>query len=82
MLGLFLLDNHHEVYIWQGWWPEETEDVDNIRTGSAESRLNVDRRLAVETALNYCKGMYGLSVSSSGIFVNENILCIEIFYWY
>jgi len=53
--GLFLLDNELEVYLWQGWWPEETDEAENVRTGSAESRFNVDRRLAVETALNYCK---------------------------
>ena len=54
--GLFLIDNHHEVYLWQGWWPEETEQSDNVITGSSMSRFNVDRRLAIETTLNYCKG--------------------------
>uniref|UniRef100_A0A8C2KUR1 Supervillin n=1 Tax=Cyprinus carpio TaxID=7962 RepID=A0A8C2KUR1_CYPCA len=28
--ALFLVDNYHEVYLWQGWWPQDTES-----TGSA-----------------------------------------------
>nr|XP_045375187.1 supervillin isoform X9 [Camelus bactrianus] len=31
--ALFLVDNHHEVYLWQGWWPAE-----NKITGSARIR--------------------------------------------
>lgn len=53
--ALFLVDNHHEVYVWQGYWPTETEESDNLQTGSAEARFNVDRRLALETTLNYCR---------------------------
>uniref|UniRef100_A0A670YE95 Supervillin n=2 Tax=Pseudonaja textilis TaxID=8673 RepID=A0A670YE95_PSETE len=47
---LFLVDNHHEVYLWQGWWP-----VENI-AGSARIRWASDRKCAMETVLQYCKG--------------------------
>ncbi|XP_068091798.1 supervillin isoform X3 [Hyperolius riggenbachi] len=49
--ALFLVDNHHEVYLWQGWWPEENEI-----TGSARMRWDSDRKCAMETVLQYCKG--------------------------
>ncbi|KAM4687424.1 LOW QUALITY PROTEIN: supervillin [Discoglossus pictus] len=49
--ALFLVDNHHEVYLWQGWWPDE-----NIITGSARIRWDTDRKSAMETVLQYCKG--------------------------
>ncbi|XP_030055121.1 supervillin isoform X2 [Microcaecilia unicolor] len=49
--ALFLVDNHHEVYLWQGWWP-----VENIITGSARIRWDTDRKCAMETVLQYCKG--------------------------
>ncbi|XP_053569855.1 supervillin isoform X4 [Bombina bombina] len=49
--ALFLVDNHHEVYLWQGWWPAE-----NIITGSARIRWDADRKSAMETVLQYCKG--------------------------
>ncbi|KAM9712870.1 supervillin a isoform 7-T7 [Menidia menidia] len=48
--GLFLLDNHHEVYLWQGWWPQDTES-----TGSAQIRWDWDRKCAMETVLHYCR---------------------------
>ncbi|XP_017930804.2 supervillin isoform X6 [Manacus vitellinus] len=49
--ALFLVDNHHEVYLWQGWWP-----VENKITGSARIRWATDRKCAMETVLQYCKG--------------------------
>ncbi|XP_078280646.1 supervillin-like [Rhinoraja longicauda] len=45
--ALFLLDNRFEVYLWQGWWPMES-------TGSAKIRWDMERRCAMETALQYC----------------------------
>ncbi|CAL9687232.1 unnamed protein product [Knipowitschia caucasica] len=48
--GLFLVDNHHEVYLWQGWWPQDSE------TGSARIRWDQDRKCAMETVLDYCQG--------------------------
>ncbi|XP_057643261.1 supervillin isoform X4 [Chionomys nivalis] len=49
--ALFLVDNHHEVYLWQGWWPAE-----NKITGSARIRWASDRKSAMETVLQYCRG--------------------------
>ncbi|XP_078621818.1 uncharacterized protein LOC144888044 isoform X4 [Branchiostoma floridae x Branchiostoma japonicum] len=46
----FLVDNLHEVYLWQGWWPEDEEF-----TGSAQIRWDMDRKCAMETAMSYCR---------------------------
>uniref|UniRef100_A0A8C1R1Y7 Supervillin n=1 Tax=Cyprinus carpio TaxID=7962 RepID=A0A8C1R1Y7_CYPCA len=46
--ALFLVDNYHEVYLWQGWWPQDTES-----TGSARIRWDADRKCAMETVLQY-----------------------------
>lgn len=51
LTALFLVDNHHEVYLWQGWWPAE-----NKITGSARIRWASDRKSAMETVLQYCRG--------------------------
>ncbi|XP_077581116.1 supervillin [Stigmatopora nigra] len=48
--GMFLVDNFHEVYLWQGWWPQDSES-----TGSARMRWDLDRKCAMETVLQYCK---------------------------
>ncbi|KAK7881677.1 hypothetical protein WMY93_030086 [Mugilogobius chulae] len=48
--ALFLVDNHHEIYLWQGWWPQDSE------TGSARIRWDSDRKCAMETVLDYCQG--------------------------
>ncbi|XP_030630520.1 supervillin [Chanos chanos] len=48
--ALFLVDNFHEVYLWQGWWPQEAEC-----TGSARIRWDTDRKCAMETVLQYCR---------------------------
>ncbi|XP_032218251.1 supervillin isoform X2 [Nematostella vectensis] len=50
--GLFLLDNHYEVCIWEGWIPED--DIDSL-TGSGKQRWDNDRKLAMETALKYAE---------------------------
>ncbi|XP_037693886.1 supervillin isoform X4 [Choloepus didactylus] len=49
--ALFLVDNHHEVYLWQGWWPMESKIA-----GSARIRWASDRKRAMETVLQYCRG--------------------------
>lgn len=51
LLALFLVDNFHEVYLWQGWWPQDSES-----TGSARMRWDADRKCAMETVLQYCRG--------------------------
>uniref|UniRef100_A0A8C2X6B3 Supervillin a n=1 Tax=Cyclopterus lumpus TaxID=8103 RepID=A0A8C2X6B3_CYCLU len=48
--AVFLVDNHHEVYLWQGWWPQDSES-----TGSARIRWDSDRKCAMETVLQYCR---------------------------
>ncbi|KAI5615300.1 supervillin, partial [Silurus asotus] len=48
--ALFLVDNYHEVYLWQGWWPQDTETP-----GSARIRWDADRKCAMETVLRYCR---------------------------
>ncbi|XP_070186680.1 supervillin-like isoform X3 [Littorina saxatilis] len=53
--ALFLMDVGKCVYLWQGWWPVGDEDVENVHTGSAAARFNIDRRCAMETTLNYSK---------------------------
>lgn len=49
--ALFLVDNFHEVYLWQGWWPQDAESI-----GSARIRWDADRKCAMETVLQYCRG--------------------------
>ncbi|KAG7324974.1 hypothetical protein KOW79_011290 [Hemibagrus wyckioides] len=48
--ALFLVDNHHEVYLWQGWWSQDSEN-----TGSARIRWDLDRKCAMETVLQYSR---------------------------
>uniref|UniRef100_A0A8C6SM77 Supervillin d n=1 Tax=Neogobius melanostomus TaxID=47308 RepID=A0A8C6SM77_9GOBI len=48
--ALFLLDNRMEVYLWQGWQPDDTECE-----GSAKIRWDNERKCAMETVLQYCK---------------------------
>ncbi|XP_070569856.1 supervillin-like isoform X3 [Ptychodera flava] len=50
----FLLDNNSEVYLWQGWWPEDEEEA-HYGTGSAKMKWDVDRKVAMETVMDYCK---------------------------
>ena len=57
--GLFLVDNEHEVLMWQGAWPEQAEGEGSAVTGSAQSRFVADRRLAMELCLEYCQGLCG-----------------------
>lgn len=56
--ALFLLSNEHVVYLWQGWWTEDTTvdtaAADNVRTGSTEARFIANRKCAMQTALQYC----------------------------
>ncbi|KAG7255801.1 hypothetical protein CRUP_014529 [Coryphaenoides rupestris] len=48
--ALFLVDNFHEVYLWQGWWPQDSE-----APGSARIRWDTDRKCTMETVLQYCR---------------------------
>ncbi len=55
--ALFLLDNHSEVYLWQGYFPSESsEGEENVVTGSADARFNINKELALQTTIAYCDG--------------------------
>jgi len=51
----FIIDNHHIIYVWQGWWPTTSEEEENVVTGSAVSRFLANLKCTLETALNYAK---------------------------
>ncbi|KAL5006122.1 hypothetical protein ScPMuIL_017280 [Solemya velum] len=53
--ALFLVDNGVEMYLWHGWWPEGDLDIENVQTGSAKARYNVDRKCAMETTISYAR---------------------------
>lgn len=53
--AVFFLDNRHEMYIWQGWWPANDSEtgLPRVPNSSEKVRWNTTRRLAMETALHY-----------------------------
>ena len=51
--AIFLLDNRLEVYLWQGIQAED----DNYSTSPCSSWDN-ERRCAMQTVLQYCKGKW------------------------
>lgn len=56
--ALFLFDRVHEMYLWQGWWPGNSEESESATTtGSAEFRWHRDRKLAMQSVQSYadCK---------------------------
>ncbi|XP_025422074.1 supervillin isoform X2 [Sipha flava] len=65
----FMLDTGEELWLWQGWWPETATD-DNAVTdaeqsvvadhrGSSWTRLQAERRAAMQTALDYWRRKFG-----------------------
>lgn len=51
-----MVDSGHRIWVWQGWWPDESSEGDEFSaTGSAVLRFNFARRAALQTALNYCQ---------------------------
>jgi hypothetical protein len=63
--AIFLLDANYEVYVWLGWWPEEKNKLlkeANATTGSAHARWLRDKKLALQTAQNYIKGIIKIIV--------------------
>lgn len=65
--ALFLFDNHHELWLWQGWWPELDNDSDSDgdrsdQTGSGAVRWQVERRAAMQTTLDYRALLEGKNV--------------------
>ncbi|EDO64671.1 AGAP007181-PA [Anopheles gambiae str. PEST] len=64
---IFLIDNGHVLWLWQGWWPTGDESGSDSGAGgetnhssfdsnrSGENRWQVERRVAMETAVSYWK---------------------------
>ena len=57
---LFVLDNENEVWLWQGWWPDVGHDAGdtNLSTGSGLIRWHAERRVAMQTTLEYRNAKY------------------------
>lgn len=57
--AIFLIDNGDKLWLWQGWWPQEepTSDADSptIENRANEVRWQLERRTAMETAVDYWK---------------------------
>lgn len=50
-----MLDNGHEMWLWQGWWPEREDDLTLVdQTGSGAVRWQEERKAAMQTVVNYC----------------------------
>lgn len=71
--ALFLVDNHHEVYLWQGWWPQDTGN-----TGSARIRWDADRKCAMETVLQYCQGTLAKDLYVSAICMGTGLFLVDL----
>lgn len=57
--ALFLIDNHYELWLWQGWWPEKEDEVDlSDQTGSGAVRWQAERKAAMQTAVSYWKSTH------------------------
>ena len=57
-IALFLIDAEDCVYLWQGWFPVETNDSEDtdgdiVTTGSGQVRWQAERRAAMQTLLSY-----------------------------
>lgn len=57
IVALFLLDNGHEIWLWQGWWPEREDDEVELsdQTGSGAVRWQAERKAGMQTVVDYCK---------------------------
>ena len=60
---MFLVDDERTLYVWQGAWPDSSEEEENVTTGSAHARLNAERIAALQTCLQYAKGAVRLHFS-------------------
>ncbi|KAL1518089.1 hypothetical protein ABEB36_001766 [Hypothenemus hampei] len=58
--ALYLFDNHYELWLWHGWWPENDKDNElNVdQTGSGAVRWQAERKAAMQTAINYWKKIH------------------------
>ncbi|XP_019857289.1 PREDICTED: supervillin-like [Amphimedon queenslandica] len=85
--AVFLIDAHSVLYLWFGWWPEQKNALlreKNAFSGTAMSRWAQEKKLSLETALNYAKEsgrspLPTLYVVSAG---SEDLEFINLFpYW-
>eukprot|EP00794_Sanderia_malayensis_P005929 gene5929-6615_t len=56
--ALFFIDAKFKMFLWQGWWPisdEEHEDEVGPTTGAEKHRFDVNRKLAMQSILNYAE---------------------------
>ena len=58
-----MLDVYYEVYVWFGWWPIKTHSSRShvtseslTNTGVSDTRWQGDKKLAIQTAINYVRG--------------------------
>uniref|UniRef100_A0A182PDP0 HP domain-containing protein n=1 Tax=Anopheles epiroticus TaxID=199890 RepID=A0A182PDP0_9DIPT len=75
---IFLIDNGHVLWLWQGWWPTGDETGSDSGSGgetnhssfdsnrSGENRWQVERRVAMETAVSYWKAKQHQSGEGAG----------------
>lgn len=66
---LFLIDNGHVLYLWQGWWPknlvdettasQDEVDVNNVENRAGENRWHLERCEAMQTSINYWRAKCG-----------------------
>ena len=54
--AIFLIDAYYEVFLWFGWWNTPNGEENITRIGAADARWIKNKKLAIETAFNYCKG--------------------------
>lgn len=51
-----MFDNNYELWLWQGWWPENDEDTESSdQSSSRVFRWHLERRAAMQTAVKYWK---------------------------
>ncbi|EDV26297.1 uncharacterized protein TRIADDRAFT_54138 [Trichoplax adhaerens] len=55
--AIFLVDAYHEVYLWLGWWRIVDGEESVARIGAADVRWIKNKKLAIETAYNYCQAL-------------------------
>ena len=63
------MDSYSVIYLWFGWWPEQKNKLlqeKNAFSGSANSRWARDKRLALQTALNYAQGILLIDYNYGG----------------
>ncbi|CAH1156175.1 unnamed protein product [Phaedon cochleariae] len=53
--ALFLIDDKHDLWLWQGFWPEKEAEAEDLsdQTGSGAVRWQAERRAAMRTAVDY-----------------------------